>query len=205
MEFHYMLKHIKWLGKRFRMKIIITEEQASELVTSMLEDMFKGHELKFEGDFRNIYVGGKLMAQLGPTKGVVSADAYNQLKDNLFFSSDKDLKREVTDWVVNKFGGKGGVFKYGVTFKKLHGSERDIPKIKKPRDPRGAEKGYDIQGFRERTKKIENRLKNREDLIRLARQKTATDTYQKFIEKEMRRDAEREKKRKESIKKAIGK
>jgi len=48
-------------------------------------------------------------------------------------------------------------------------------------------------------------LKNREDLIRLARQKTATDTYQKFIEKEMRRDAEREKKRKESIKKAIGK
>ena len=56
-----------------------------------------------------------------------------------------------------------------------------------------------------RTKKIENRLKNREDLIRLARQKTAKDTYQKSIEKEMRREAERESKRKESIKKALGK
>jgi len=92
-----------------------------------------------------------------------------------------------------------------VSFKKLHGSERDIPKVQKPRDPRGAEKGYDIEGFRERTKKIENRLKNREDLIRLARQKTAKDTYQKSIEKEMRREAERESKRKESIKKALGK
>ena len=64
------------------MKIIITEEQANELVSSMLDDMFKGYEIKFEGDFRNIYVDGKLMAQLGPTKGVVSADAYNELKDN---------------------------------------------------------------------------------------------------------------------------
>jgi hypothetical protein len=200
-----MLKYIKWFRKRFKMKIIITEEQANELTSSMLEDMFKGYEIKFEGDFRNIYVDGKLMAQLGPTKGVVSADAYNELKDNLFFSSDKDLKREVTDWVADKFGGKGGIVKYGVSFKKLHGSERDIPKVQKPRDPRGAEKGYDIEGFRERTKKIENRLKNREDLIRLARQKTAKDTYQKSIEKEMRREAERESKRKESIKKALGK
>jgi len=200
-----MLKHIKWFGKRFKMKIVITEEQASELVSSMLEDMFKGYELKFEGDYRNIYVDGKLMAQLGPTTGVVSADAYNELKDNLFFSSDKDLKREVTDWVVNKFGGKGGVFKYGISFKKLHGSERDIPKVKKPRDPRGAEKGYDIKAFRERTKKIENRLKNREDLIRLAKQKTATDTFQKWMEKETRRDIERENKKRESIKKASGK
>jgi hypothetical protein len=200
-----MLKHIKWFGNRFKMKIVITEEQASELVSSMLEDMFKGYELKFEGDYRNIYVDGKLMAQLGPTTGVVSADAYNELKDNLFFSSDKDLKREVTDWVVNKFGGKGGVFKYGISFKKLHGSERDIPKVKKPRDPRGAEKGYDIKAFRERTKKIENRLKNREDLIRLAKQKTATDTFQKWMEKETRREIERENKKRESIKKFSGK
>jgi len=98
-----MLKYIKWFRKRFKMKIIITEEQANELTSSMLEDMFKGYEIKFEGDLRNIYVDGKLMAQLGPTKGVVSADAYNELKDNLFFSSDKDLKREVTDWVADKF------------------------------------------------------------------------------------------------------
>jgi len=182
------------------MKIIITEEQANELVTSMLEDMFKGHELKFEGDFRNIYVDGKLMAQLGPTKGVVSADAYNELKDNLFFSSDKDLKREVTNWVVNKFGGKGGVVKYGVSFKKLHGSEKDIPKVKKPRDPRGAEKGYDIQGFRERTQKIENRLKNKEDLIRLARQKGNPEIFQNWWKREEQKDIERAEREKQWMK-----
>jgi hypothetical protein len=182
------------------MKIIITEEQANELVTSMLEDMFKGHELKFEGDFRNIYVDGKLMAQLGPTKGVVSADAYNELKDNLFFSSDKDLKREVTNWVVNKFGGKGGVVKYGVSFKKLHGSEKDIPKVKKPRDPRGAEKGYDIQGFRERTQKIENRLKNKEDLIRLAKQKGNPEIFQNWWKREEQKDIERAEREKQWMK-----
>jgi hypothetical protein len=53
------------------MKIIITEQQANELLSSMLEDMFNGYEIKFEGDLRNIYVNGKLMAQLGPTSGVV--------------------------------------------------------------------------------------------------------------------------------------
>ena len=101
------------------MKIIITEQQANEIVTSMLEDMFSGYEIKYVGDKRNVYVNGKLMAELGPTKGLVSADAYNELKDNLFFTSDKDLKRDVRDWVVNKFGTKGSL--YGVAFKKLHG------------------------------------------------------------------------------------
>jgi hypothetical protein len=72
------------------MKIIITEQQANEIVTSMLEDMFSGYEIKYVGDKRNVYVNGKLMAELGPTKGLVSADAYNELKDNLFFTSDKD-------------------------------------------------------------------------------------------------------------------
>jgi hypothetical protein len=67
------------------MKIIITEQQANELLTSMLEDMFKGYEIKFEGDFRDVYVDGKLMAKLGPTTGIVSLDAYSELKDNLFF------------------------------------------------------------------------------------------------------------------------
>ena len=185
------------------MKIIITEQQVNELVTSMLEDMFKGYEINFEGELRNIYVGDKLMAQLGPNAGVVSADAYNELKENLFFTSDKDLKKDVRDWVVNKFGTKGNL--YGVSFKKLHGEEKPIPPKKRPRDPRGAEKGYDIQGFRERTKKIENKLKNREDLIRLARQKTATDTFEKWMKKEMKREIERENKRKESIKKLTGK
>lgn len=179
------------------MKIIITEQQANEIVTSMLEDMFKGYELKYVGDNRNVYVNGKLMAELGPTKGFVSADAYNELKDNLFFTSDKDLKRDVRDWVVNKFGAKNNL--YGVGFKKLHGEEKPIPPPKRPRDPRGAEKGFDIKGFRERTGKIENRLKNKEDLIRLAKQKTNPDIFQNWLEKELKKDTEREKIKKGEI------
>jgi len=179
------------------MKIIITEQQSNEIVSSILEDMFNGFKLKYVGDKRNVYVNGKLMAELGPTTGIVSADAYNELKDNLFFSSDKDLKKEVTDWISNKFGKKGGVHQYGVSFKKLHGDEKDLPKIQKPRDPRGAEKGYDIKSFRERTGNIETRLKNKEDLIRLAKQKSGADTFEKWMEKETKKDIEREKRKRE--------
>ena len=32
------------------MKIIITEQQANEIVTTTLNDMFEGYEIKFEGD-----------------------------------------------------------------------------------------------------------------------------------------------------------
>jgi len=183
------------------MKIIITEQQANELLTSMLEDMFKGYEIKFEGDHRNVYVNGRLMAQLGPTTGIVSLDAYNELKDNLFFSSDKDLKQEVSNWVADKFGGKGGVFKYGVSFKKLHGQERDLPK--KPKKPHPAtrqdkiEPGFNLDAFKERTSNIETRLKNKEDLIRAAREKANPDSFSNWMKRELAKDSEREKKEKE--------
>jgi hypothetical protein len=167
----------------------------------MLEDMFNGYETKFEGDLRNIYVNGKLMAQLGPTTGIVSLDAYNELKDNLFFSSDKDLKKEVSNWVGDKFGGKGGVFKYGVSFKKLHGQERDLPK--KPKKPHPAtrqdkiEPGFNLDAFKERTSNIETRLKNKEDLIRAAREKANPDSFSNWMKRELTKDSEREKKEKE--------
>jgi hypothetical protein len=183
------------------MKIIITEQQANELLASMLEDMFNGYETKFEGDLRNIYVNGKLMAQLGPTTGIVSLDTYNELKDNLFFSSDKDLKKEVSNWVGDKFGGKGGVFKYGVSFKKLHGQERDLPK--KPKKPHPAtrqdkiEPGFNLDAFKERTSNIETRLKNKEDLIRAAREKANPDSFSNWMKRELTKDSEREKKEKE--------
>jgi len=183
------------------MKIIITEQQVNELLTSMLEDMFKGYEIKFEGDHRNVYVNGRLMAQLGPTTGIVSLDAYNELKDNLFFSSDKDLKQEVSNWVADKFGGKGGVFKYGVSFKKLHGQERDLPK--KPKKPHPAtrqdkiEPGFNLDAFKERTSNIETRLKNKEDLIRAAREKANPDSFSNWMKRELAKDSEREKKEKE--------
>ena len=166
------------------MKIIITEQQLGSVLDSMLDDAFKGYEVVFKDNGRNIYVNGKLLAILEPTKGSISADIYHDLKNNLFYDSDKDLKSAISDWVDKTFGRKKGGFKYGISFKKLHGDEKDIPKKQKPRDPRGAEKGFDIEGFRERTGKIENRIKNKEDLIRLARQKTATNTFEKWIEKQ---------------------
>ena len=183
------------------MKIIITEQQVNELLTSMLEEMFDGYEIKYEGDLRNIYVNGKLMAQLGPTTGIVSLDAYNELKDNLFFSSDKDLKKEVSNWVGDKFGGKGGVFKYGVSFKKLHGQERDLPKKPKKPHPKTRqdkiEPGFNLDAFKERTGNIETRLKNKEDLIRAVRAKTNPDSFENWWKRDTEKSNERERKEKE--------
>ena len=183
------------------MKIIITEQQATELLTSMLEEMFNGYEIKYEGDYRNIYVNGKLMAQLGPTSGIVSLDAFNELKDNLFFSSDKDLKEEVGNWVRDKFGSKNNIGKYGILFKKLHGQERDLPK--KPRKPHHAtrqdklEPGFNLNAFQERTSNIETRLKNKEDLIRAARRKMNPDSFENWWKRETDKHNEKERKEKE--------
>ena len=185
----------------YNMKIIITEQQANELLTSMLEDMFNGYEIKYEGDLRNIYVNGKLMAQLGPSSGVISLDAFNELKDNLFFSSDKDLREDVANWIRNKFKSKNNIGKYGVSFKKLHGQERDLPK--KPRKPHHAtrqdklEPGFNLNAFQERTSNIEARLKNKEDLIRAARRKMNPDSFENWWKRETDKHNEREKKEKE--------
>lgn len=188
---------------RLNMKIIITEQQASEIVSSTLDDMFKGYEIKFEGDLRNIFVNGKLMAQLGPTNGVVSLDAFNELKDNLFFSSDRDLKEEVAKWVREKFKSKNNVLKYGIVFKKLHGEERDLPKkIKKPHHATRQDKlepGFDLQGFKKRTGDIETRLKNKEDLIRVAMEKQNPNSFANWIKRETKKDLEREKREKEEM------
>ena len=189
------------------MKIIITEQQANELLTSMLEDMFNGYEIKFEGDYRNVYVNGKLMAQLGPSSAIVSLDAFNELKDNLFFNSDKDLREEVASWVRDKFKAKSGIAKYGVSFKKLHGQERDLPK--KPKKPHHAtrqdklEPGFNLNAFQERTSNIETRLKNKEDLIRAARRKMNPDSFENWWKKETELDNEREIKKQEKNKQDI--
>jgi hypothetical protein len=189
------------------MKIIITEQQANELLTSMLEEMFNGYEIKYEGDYRNIYVNGKLMAQLGPTKGIVSLDAFNELKDNLFFSSDKDLKEEVGNWIRNKFKSKNNIGVYGITFKKLHGQERDLPKKEKKPHPATRqdkiEPGFNLDAFKERTSNIETRLKNKEDLIRAAKEKSNPDSFSNWWKKEIKLDNEREKKKQEKNKQEI--
>ena len=195
------------------MKIIITEQQANELLTSMLEEMFNGHEIKYEGDYRNIYVNGKLMAQLGPSTGIVSLDAFNELKDNLFFNTDKDLREEVANWIRNKFKSKNNIGKYGILFKKLHGQEKDLPK--KPKKPHHAtrqdklEPGFNLDAFKDRTSNIETKLKNKEDLIRAARAKMNPDSFENLWKKETDKHNERERKEKEKqlsdISKAISK
>jgi hypothetical protein len=183
------------------MKIIITEQQANELLSSMLEDMFNDYEIKYEGDLRNIYVNGKLMAQLGPSSGIVSLDAFNELKDNLFFNTDKDLREEVANWIRNKFKSKNNIGKYGISFKKLHGKERDLPK--KPKKPHHAtrqdklEPGFNLDAFKERTSNIETKLKNKEDLIRAARAKMNPDSFQNWWKRDTDKHNEREKKEKE--------
>ena len=183
---------------------VIEEQVSNEILSSMLEDMFKGYEIKFEGDLRNVYVDNKLMAQLSPSSGVVSLDAFNQLKDNLFFSSDKDLREEVSNWVRNEFKSKNNIGKYGISFKKLHGQERDLPKkIRKPHPKTRQDKiepDFNLKAFQKRTSDIETRLKNKEDLIRLAKQKNNPEIFQNWLKKQEQKDLERAERQKQWIK-----
>lgn len=187
------------------MKIIITEKQVDNLLGGMLNNMFKDFEIKYVGDNRHITVGDKLMSVLGPTKGEVSVDIYHELNDNLFYSSDKDLRSDIGNWIKNKFGSKNAGLSYGITFKKLHGEEKEVPKKERPKDPRGAEPGFDIQGFKSRTGEIEKKIKNKRDLIRVAKNKAAPDTFEKWMKKEVKIDNERERKKQEKNKQEIKK
>ena len=186
------------------MKIIITEQQSNELLTSMLEEMFDGYEIRYEKEYRNVYINGKLMAQLGPSSAVVSLDAFNELKDNLFFNSDKDLREDVANWVRNKFKAKSGISKYGVTFKKLHGEERDLPKkVKKPHHATRQDKlepDFDLQGFKKRTADIETKLQNKDDLIRMAREKMNPDSFANWRKREEKKDLQRAEREKQWMK-----
>ena len=191
------------LNKKKLMKIILTEKQVDNLLGGMLNNMFKDFEIKYVGDNRHITVGDKLIAILGPTKGEVSADIYHELKDNLFYSSDKDLKSDIANWIKSKFGSKIEGIVYGITFKKLHGEEKEVPKKERPKDPRGAEPGFDIQGFQARTAEIEKKIKDKRDLIRVAKNKAAPDTFEKWMKKEVKVDNERERRKQEKNKQEI--
>ena len=86
-----------------------------------------------------------------------------------------------------------------MSFKKLHGQERDLPK--KPKKPHPAtrqdkiEPGFNLDAFKERTSNIETRLKNKEDLIRAAREKANPDSFSNWMKRELAKDSEREKKK----------
>jgi hypothetical protein len=185
------------------MKIILTEKQVDNLLGGMLNNMFKDFKIKYVGDNRHITVGDKLIAILGPTKGEVSADIYHELKDNLFYSSDKDLRLDIAAWVKDKFGSKNAGIIYGITFKKLHGEEKEVPKKERPKDPRGAEPEFDVQKFQARTAEIEKKIKDKRDLIRAAKNKAAPDTFEKWMKKEVKVDNERERRKQEKNKQEI--
>jgi len=185
------------------MKIILTEKQVDNLLGGMLDNMFKDFKIKYVGDNRHITVGDKLIAILGPTKGEVSVDIYHELKDNLFYSSDKDLKLDIANWIKSKFGSKIDGLVYGITFKKLHGEEKEVPKKERPKDPRGAEPGFDVQKFQARTAEIEKKIKDKRDLIRAAKNKAAPDTFEKWMKKEVKVDNERERRKQEKNKQEI--
>jgi hypothetical protein len=102
------------------MKIIITEEQNKSLISTLMNELFQGYELKFENEDRVVYVNNKPIIMLGPNKAIVDNEVLHELKKVLFFDSLKDVKESIREWIINTFGIKhrGGFF-YGITFKNL--------------------------------------------------------------------------------------
>jgi hypothetical protein len=88
-----------------------------------------------------------------------------------------------------------------VSFKKLHGQEKDLPKKPKKPHPKTRqdkiEPGFNLDAFKKRTGNIETRLKNKEDLIRAARAKTNPDSFENWWKRDTEKSNERERKEKE--------
>ena len=60
-----------------------------------------------------------------------------------------------------------------------------------------------IQGFKARTGEIEKKIKHKDDLIRVAKNKAAPDTFEKWMKKEVKIDNERERRKQEKNKQEI--
>lgn len=102
------------------MKIIITEEQQENLLSHFLNKLLKGHEVKFENEDRVVYLDGRPMIKLGPTKAVVDKEIMDEAGKIFYFETIKDFKDSIKKWIIDTFGVKegGGPF-YGITFKNL--------------------------------------------------------------------------------------
>jgi len=140
------------------MKIIITEQQHSTLLSSLLDDMFKNYKLKYEGDLRNVYVDGNLLMQIGSTTANIDKTILNKTKEVLFYDSMKDFKDEVRNWVVSNFGVKKGMETlYGIQFKNLIGlpeppkERKRVVKDKKTETPKKSEeqKKREREGYKD--------------------------------------------------------
>jgi len=101
------------------MKYIITENQSNFLLHDNLDEMFKGHTIKFvETGEMLIYVGDKLMMVKEPGRAVLSKDILDKAQNTLFYDSMKDFKDSVRAWVVNNFYIKpGNETLFGINFK----------------------------------------------------------------------------------------
>ncbi len=59
---------------------------------------------------------------------------------------------------------------------------------------------FNLKAFQKRTSDIETRLKNKEDLIRLAKQKDNPEIFQNWLKKQEQKDLERAERQKQWIK-----
>lgn len=102
------------------MRIIITEEQNEKLLSSLLDDLFRGRKVKYEDENRVVYVGNKLMMILDPTRAIIDNDVVDKVKEVLYYNSMKDFKEGVREWIVSRFKVIPSYEKiYGIQFKNL--------------------------------------------------------------------------------------
>ena len=115
----------------FKMKIIITEGQQKSLLHTILDDMFEGAVMKYEGDARNYYVDGNLMMQVFPNNAYVDKSILEKTKDSLFYDTMNDFKDEVKKWVISTVGVKNPSW-FKISLKNLLGTPEPPKEKKKP-------------------------------------------------------------------------
>lgn len=102
------------------MKFIITEEQQKSLLASMLSDIFKNSNMKYEGEGRNFYVNGGLMMQVLPTKAILDNTIFEKSKEILFYDTMNDFKDAIKKWIISEIGISDRLsHRYGISFKNL--------------------------------------------------------------------------------------
>jgi len=154
------------------MKIIINEQQSGSLLQEMLDDIFNGYEMKFEGEGRNVYVDGQLLMTINPTSAIIDKSILNKINDIFFFQTSKDMKDEIRNWININFGIKKTAEKLlGIKFQNFTGEEEPPQKEKKkpqrekkpPKEKKSEEQirrereGY--SNFLKYKKEFENKLK----------------------------------------------
>jgi hypothetical protein len=113
------------------MRVLMSEQESSTLLHEILDGIFDGYEIKYEGDGRNIYVDGNLFMILNPTSSVIDKTILEKIQNILYYDNMSDFKDEVRRWIIDNFGiKKSSEPRYGIQFKNLLGAP-EPPKVKK--------------------------------------------------------------------------